>query len=299
MADLSTTYRDSYGRSAAVAGRLPPVRNGASAKTRGAAAAAAAGDSTDKSSSPHAFHQCGCYGHEKTLPDYKQLQMPRTNNYYAATGGCPCIPRAAAHPGSWRLREAQMRSSTHRCGSGCIKKHPEATHKCCQHSGFQYGWHAGPHTVKGKNTAAAGKCDTFGNLAFKSTSGAYMPAEDNVSDVSSVSPGKLEDLEALILEEHQSRIRAECDLDELRAIHDDGGQDAIKRAKVLEDRRRAAARASEGEMNELLREVRDIVGRPLNQTNMGVLRRILDRQEILQRNRDHRASKIVAEEDEE
>lgn len=234
-----------------------------------------------------AYHVCPCYGHTKTLPDYKMLAIPRTNNYYAATGGCPCIPRAAAHPGSWRLKEAQMRSATHRCGHGCTNKRPES-HTCCQHTGYQYGWRPGPHTVKGSNTAATGKCDTFGNLAFKSK--AYLSLEDDVSDLSSVSPQKLEDLEALILEEHEARSRVENDVAELRDIQQTGTEALYKNDRSVVDKRRCIAQATQEQLNELLRDIKGIVGRPLNQPNMILLRRIIDRQELLQKKRAYEAS---------
>lgn len=274
---------------------LPPLKTAATSPSPSVNNGASA--SAGKSQKHKAYHKCLCYGHEKSLPDYKMLQMPRTNNYYAATGGCPCIPRAPAHPGSWRLRKAQMRSSTHRCGNGCVNKHPEITHKCCQHSGYQYGWRPGPHTVKGKNTAATGKCDTFGNLAFKSQSRAYMPVDDDVSDLSSVSPQKLEDLEALILEEHEARVRVESDVQELKEIYDSDTQESYKQDKELKDRRRFASYATEEQLSELLREIRGVVNRPLNQINMDLVRRIIARQEMLQRNRDYQASKIVLDED--
>lgn len=285
---MSTRPAAAQRNSGEAAVSLPPVKVAASPSS-----SANRGTSGDRGKKHKSYHKCTCYGHDKALPDYKMLQMPRTNNYYAATGGCPCIPRAPAHPGSWRLKEAQMRSSTHKCGNGCINKHPEVSHKCCQHSGTQYGWRPGPHTVKDKNTAAAGKCDTFGNLAFKSKSRAYMPVEDDVSDLSSVSPQKLEDLEALILEEHEARIRAESDVHELKDIYDNDAQDTYKQDKELQDRRRFAAQATDEQFNELLRDIRGIVDRPLNQTNMDLLRRLVARQEMLQRNRDYQATKAV------
>ncbi|KEG08908.1 hypothetical protein DQ04_06201020 [Trypanosoma grayi] len=221
------------------------------------------------------YHQCDCYGHPMGLPNYKVLAQPRTNNYYSATGGCPCIPRAAAHPGSWRLKEAQLRSSKHSHGVGCMKTRPGAT--CCVHAGETYGWRPGPHTVLAKNTAASGLCDTFGNMAFKRPTG----LRDKESDVSSVCQQKLEDLEALILEEHEARRNVEMDVDELKNIQLQGTQDAYKQDYGNEKKRQLAAAASEAQLNDLLREVRAIVKRPLNQTNMDILRSVVDRQERL------------------
>ncbi|EPY40549.1 hypothetical protein AGDE_03379 [Angomonas deanei] len=233
------------------------------------------------------YHHCNCYGHEDGLPNYKLLAMPRTNNYYAAVGGCPCIPRVPAHPGSWRVKEATLRSSTYRHGNGCINK-SSTNGQCCVHSGYQYGYKPGPHTVHPKNTADSGKCDTFGNMAFKSR--ACFPA-DNISDMSSVSPRKLEDLEALILEEHQARLRAEEDLTQLAEIKMNGTQDQYKN-----DRSAAAAvEPSEAELEELLREVKSIVNRPLHQTNIDELRRLVKKHELQQQRREYLASKKEAE----
>lgn len=279
------------------AGTLPPVK-GSAKKSPQATRTVAAADGTVSGSpaasvGPHRYHKCRCYGHNEALPNYKLLAIPRTNNYHAATGGCPCIPRVAAHPGSWRLKEGQMRSSTHRCGTGCIKKEKGAavSTACCHHSGDEYGWRRGPHSVLDKNTAATGKCDTFGNLAFKSKSAAYRPVlDDDFSDVSSASPQKLEDLEALILEEHQQRMRVEADVDELAAIEADGTADLYKKRYNDEARRRMLAQISDAELQELLREVKGIVNRPLNQTNMDLLRRLLHRQEHLQRQREYYAA---------
>ena len=207
------------------------------------------GEKSNSSSSnaAHRYHKCRCYGHEDSLPNYKLLTIPRTNNYYAATGGCPCVPRVAAHPGSWRMKEAQLRSSTYGCGSGC-------------------------------------------NLAFKSKSGLYRPVEDDVSEVSSASPQKLEDLEALILEEHQQRMRVEEDVEELAAIQQTGTADIYKKDHDEARRRHQLAQVSEAGLQELLREVKDIADRPLNQTNMELLHRILLRQEHLQRQREYYAA---------
>lgn len=243
------------------------------------------------------YHHCNCYGHEDKLPNYKLLAIPRTNNYYAATGGCPCIPRAAAHPGSWRLKESQMRSATYRHGTGCLKKSqhpgPAPQHCCCRHTGYQYGWKPGPHTVYAKNTAATGKCDTFGNLAFKSKSNAYHSIDDDVSDVSSATPQKLADLEALILEEHDQRMLVEMDVEELDEVQKSGTQEAFKKNFEKEALRRRLATISEQELQDLLREIKDIVERPLNQTNMDLLRRILVRQDHLQKQREYYAAKKV------
>eukprot|EP00796_Vickermania_ingenoplastis_P009668 gene9668-6765_t len=244
---------------------------------------------------PHMrYHKCPCYGHTANgLPDYKLLAQPRTNNYYAAVGGCPCIPRAPAHPGSWRLKKAQMRSATHRCGNGCINRYPQShSHTCCVHTGHQYGWRPGPHTVKAKNTAATGKCDTWGNLAFRSNNPAYLPAEDNVSDVSSVSPQKLADLEGLILEEHENRVRVEADVNQLKDIKDTNTANLYKGDREVERRRHNFADPSEEQLNELLRAVKDIVQRPLNQINMDLLVRIIRRQQLLQRKRDYDAAQL-------
>ncbi|KAG5471716.1 hypothetical protein LSCM4_03268 [Leishmania orientalis] len=274
------------------AGTLPPVKGTLAKKSpQKGRLAGRSGNGPTAASDPHRYHKCRCYGHDETLPNYKLLTIPRTNNYYAATGGCPCVPRVAAHPGSWRLKEGQLRSSTYRCGTGCTKKSPAATSGCCHHSGDQYGWQRGPHTVLHKNTAAAGKCDTFGNLAFKSTSGAYCAVDgDDLSDVSSASPQKLEDLEALILEEHQQRMRVEEDVDELAGIQHNGTADVYKKRYNDAARRRLLSQISEVELQELLRDVKNIVDRPLNQTNMDRLRRILQRQEHLQRQREYYAA---------
>ncbi|EPY32914.1 hypothetical protein STCU_02579 [Strigomonas culicis] len=176
-----------------------------------------------------------------------------------------------------------MRSSTYRCGTGCINRNPPPSGSgCCQHTGHEYGWRPGPHTVPPKNTAATGKCDTFGNMAFKSTAG-YL--NDNVSELSSVSPQKLEDLEALILEEHEARLRAEQDLAELKDIEAAGTQDQYKSVKKLQ------VDVSEDDLNELLQDVKLVVDRPLNQTNIDCLRRLLVRQEEQQRLREYNASK--------
>lgn len=263
---------------------LPAVKN-ASARKSPQSSQQASGNTA-----AHRYHKCRCYGHEDNLPNYKLLTIPRTNNYYAATGGCPCVPRVAAHPGSWRLKEGQLRSSTYRCGSGCSKKEKAGSGPCCHHSGDQYGWRPGPHSVLDKNTAATGKCDTFGNLAFKSKSAAYRPIEDDISDVSSASPQKLEDLEALIMEEHQQRRRVEEDVDELAAIQQNGTADLYKKEHDEARRRRLLAQVSDADLQELLQQVKDIANRPLNQTNMELLRRILQRQEHLQRQREYYAA---------
>ncbi|KAG5497629.1 hypothetical protein JKF63_03894 [Porcisia hertigi] len=275
------------------AGTLPPVKTTSHKKPpQHGLATADSKKGTGAAACPHAYHKCRCYGHEKALPDYKLLAIPRTNNYYAATGGCPCIPRVAAHPGSWRLKEGQLRSSTYRCGTGCIKKSAALNSRCCHHSGDQYGWRRGPHTVLDKNTAATGKCDTFGNLAFKSKSSAYGAVYgDDLSDVSSASPQKLEDLEALILEEHQQRMRVEEDVDELVTIKHDGTADFYKKKYNDAARRRLLSQISDVELEDLIRDVKNIVNRPLNQTNMDLLRRILHRQEHLQRQREYYAAR--------
>ncbi|KAH9601008.1 hypothetical protein LSM04_006530 [Trypanosoma melophagium] len=229
------------------------------------------------------YHQCDCYGHTEGLPNYKVLAQPRTNNYYCATGGCPCIPRAVAHPGSWRLKASQLRSATHTLGVGCTKKRPGKT--CCVHAGETYGWKPGPHTVLAKNTAASGLCDTFGNMAFKSRTG----LRENVSDVSSVCTQKLEDLEALILEEHEARRNVEMDVDELKDIQEKGTQDLYKQEFENEKKRKLAAMATETQFNDLMREIRAIVKRPLNQINMDILRSVVERQERLMRLRAAKA----------
>ncbi|RNE98312.1 hypothetical protein TraAM80_08842 [Trypanosoma rangeli] len=230
------------------------------------------------------YHHCDCYGHPLGLPNYKLLAQPRTNNYYHATGGCPCIPRAVAHPGSWRLKSAQLRSATSVHPVNCTKKRFGPT--CCVHTGQTYGWKPGPHIVLAKNTAASGLCDTFGNMAFKRR----MEARDKDSDVSSVCPQKLEDLEALILEEHEARRNVEKDVDELKDIQLNGTQDDYKLDYRNEKLRKEAAAASEAQLHDLLREVRGIVKRPLNQTNMGILRRVVERQERLMQQRALKAS---------
>lgn len=270
----------------------PPSRltSGGNGSTRNKTGINADGNTNNAA---HHYHKCRCYGHEDNLPDYKLLAIPRTNNYYAATGGCPCIPRVAAHPGSWRLKESQLRSSTYRCGTGCTRKEKTVAGgeaPCCHHSGHQYGWRPGPHTVREGNTAATGKCDTFGNLAFKSKSSAYRPIADDISEVSSASPQKLEDLEALILEEHQQRMRVEADVEELAAIQQDGTAELYKKDHDEARRRQQLAQVSEQELLELLREVKGIADRPLNQTNMELLRRILQRQDHLQRQREYYAA---------
>lgn len=179
-----------------------------------------------------------------------------------------------------------MQSSTHRCGHGCINRRPAA----CK--GTPYGWRAGPHTVKAKNTAAEGKCDTFGNLAFKSKSKAYLPAEDDVEALSSVSPQSLKHLEELILEEHERRMRVEADTEHLKQIKETNTGHLFTHDRVVEHRRGQYADPSEEQLNELLREIRDIVRRPLHQINMDLLIRIIRRQEILQRKREYDASKL-------
>ncbi|KPI85751.1 hypothetical protein ABL78_5200 [Leptomonas seymouri] len=272
---------------------LPPVKGASAKKTPQQTRLADGSGRGSNHNAAHRYHRCRCYGHDDTLPNYKLLTIPRTNNYYAATGGCPCIPRVAAHPGSWRLKESQLRSSTYRCGNGCTKS-KSGDGQCCYHSGDQYGWRPGPHTVLDKNTAATGKCDTFGNLAFKSKSKAYLPIDDDISDVSSACTQKLEDLEALILEEHQQRMRVEEDVDELTGIHQDDTAELYKRDYNRARRFRELAQISEEELHELLREVKGISDRPLNQTNMELLRRILQRQEHLQRQREYHAARACA-----
>lgn len=208
-------------------------------------------------------------------PDYRLLARPRTNNYYSATGGCPCVPRAAAHPGSWRLKFAQLRSVDVPRGAQSKKAH--VGHSCCVPRGDMYGWRPGPHRVLAKNTAASGLCDTFGNMAFKRKTS----VEGGDSDVSSVNQRKLDDLESLILHEYDERRNIEMDVDELKEIQLQGTQDAYKLDYENEWKRRMASAASEDQLQDLLREVRDIVKRPLNQTNMDILRRIVEHQEKL------------------
>ncbi|RNF04657.1 uncharacterized protein Tco025E_07914 [Trypanosoma conorhini] len=224
-------------------------------------------------------HPSAPYRRPVALPNYKVLAQPRTNNYYHATGGCPCIPRAVAHPGSWRLKEAQLRSSTAAHPATWSRKRPTAT--CCVHSAQTYGWKPGPHTVLAKNTAASGLCDTFGNMAFKRPTG----VRDKDSEVSSVCAQKLEDLEALILEEHEARRNVEMDVGELQDIQREGTQDDYKLDYRNEKLRKEAAAASEAQLHDLLREVRGIVKRPLNQTNIDILRRVVERQECLMQQR--------------
>ncbi|EKG06018.1 hypothetical protein TCSYLVIO_002898 [Trypanosoma cruzi] len=230
------------------------------------------------------YHQCDCYGHPQGLPNYKILAQPRTNNYYLATGGCPCIPRAVAHPGSWRLKAAQLRSATQTHAVSCTKSRPDAT--CCVHAGETYGWKPGPHRVLAKNTAASGLCDTFGNMAFKKPTG----VRDKDSDVSSVCQQKLEDLEALILDEHEARRNVEMDVDELKDIQQRGTHEDYRLDYFNEMKRKEASAASEAQLHDLLREVRAIVKRPLNQTNMDILRRVVDRQEYLMQLRARKAN---------
>lgn len=184
-----------------------------------------------------------------------------------------------------------MRSSTHRCGTGCVHTNPTNSSKCCTHTGHQYGWKCGPHSVKAQNTAAVGKCDTFGNMGFKTASRAYQPNSDSISDLSSVSLQKLEDLEALILEEYQARCLVESDVRDLKAIQQSGTADTYRQERHIEAQRQLMSQATEPELNELLRDIRRIVDRPLNQTNMDLLRRILRRQEMLQRQREYHANK--------
>ncbi|CCW69838.1 unnamed protein product [Phytomonas sp. Hart1] len=221
---------------------------------------------------PMSRHGHGCASHRQklSLPDYKLLAIPRTNNFYATVGGCPCIPRARAHPGSWRLRSAQRQSA---CGDG-------------------YGWKPGPHTVHASNTAAHGKCDTFGNLAFKSSRLARLAGKnDNTRDLSGVSPQKLEDLETLVLEEHNARVLVESDIEQLRSIRDSGTQKEYVQKIKDEERRRRQTEATEKQLNELLNDIRGIVSKPLHQTNMDILRRIIARHELTQENRNYITSR--------
>lgn len=227
------------------------------------------------------YHSCHCYGHTKGLPDYRLLAQPRTSNYYAACGGCPCIPRAAAHPGSWRLKQHQMRSATHRCTHGCVNRLPQShTHDCCIHDGYQYGWRPGPHRVRCENTASHGKCDTFGNLAFKSRKKVYLPEEDNVSELSSAGSEKLGALEKRILEEHQSRKRAETDVNELKDIQGLNIAHLYKDDRAVQKSRDVYAQPTEDMLDELLRQIKDITKLPLHQTNMELLNRIIQKQEM-------------------
>lgn len=211
------------------------------------------------------------------LPNYKLLTQPRTNNYYAATGGCPCIPRAAAHPGSWRLRAVQLRSTTVPRGAHKNCGAAAAAASCCVPRGDMYGWRPGPHRVLARNTAASGLCDTFGNMAFKRP----KKAGDGESEASHVDKQELEDLEELILEEHRARREVELDVEELKEIQRNGTQGAYKLDFENEKNRELAAAATEDQLNALLNEVRGIVKRPLNQTNMGILRRVVEKQEKL------------------
>ncbi|AAZ11059.1 uncharacterized protein TEOVI_000201200 [Trypanosoma equiperdum] len=229
------------------------------------------------------YHHCDCYGHPLGLPNYKVLAQPRTNNYYNATGGCPCIPRSAAHPGSWRNKREQLRSTANHFPFGCTKKRPGTT--CCVHAGETYGWLPGPHKVLAKNCAASGLCDTFGNMAFKKP----IRSQDKDSDVSSVTTQKLAKLEELILREHGERRRIEMDVDELEDIKKRGAENDYKVDYENEKKRKQAMAASEGQLKELLREVRGIVNRPLNQTNIDILRGIVDRQEQFMQLRSLRA----------
>lgn len=236
------------------------------------------------------YHSCHCYGHTKGLPDYRLLAQPRTSNYYASAGGCPCIPRAAAHPGSWRLKQHQMRSATHRCTHGCVNRLPQShTHDCCIHDGYQYGWRPGPHRVKSKNTACRGKCDTFGNLAFKSRNKVYLPEEDNVSEVSSAGSEKLGALEDLILEEHQSRQRAEMDVNQLKDIKGSNTANLYKDDRAVENSRKKFAQPTEEILDELLRQIKGITKLPLHQINMELLNRIIERQEMIMAKRQYDA----------
>ncbi|KAG8341303.1 hypothetical protein ERJ75_000356000 [Trypanosoma vivax] len=230
------------------------------------------------------YHQCDCYGHPLGLPNYKLLAQPRTNNYYASTGGCPCIPRVAAHPGSWRHKQGQLRSAAHGHVLSCTLKRPGNT--CCVHAGETYGWRPGPHTVLAKNCAGSGLCDTFGNMAFKRP----IRVRDRDSDVSSVCQQKLDDLEALILEEHERRRIVEMDIDELKEIKEKGTVDDYKLDFQNEKKREQASAASEEQLNDLLREVRGIVQRPLNHTNIDILRRIVRRQEHITQLRAQKAA---------
>ncbi|CCD17668.1 unnamed protein product [Trypanosoma congolense IL3000] len=230
------------------------------------------------------YHRCDCYGHTLGLPNYKALAQPRTNNYYNAVGGCPCIPRSVARPGSWRQKRDQIRSASNYRQTWCAKGHPNAT--CCVHAGEAYGWLPGPHGVLSKNCAASGLCDTFGNMEFK-----RPPRRGDIgSDVSSVNTQKLEGLESLILKEHGERRRIEMDVDELEEIKKKGTEEDYKLDFHNEKSRKLAMAATESQLKGLVREVRGIVDRPLNQTNIDILRGIIDRQERLMKLRAAKAT---------
>lgn len=263
------------------------------------------------------------------LPDYGVLAIPRTNNYYAAVGGCPCIPRCGGRPGGYSMRSQQTRSvrneysatnncdrHNHTCSCGGSGKAKQAAasgsgdkvvdKRTTQlknmnqylYGQYEYGWRPGPHTVNPANTAATGKCDTYGNMAFKSTNRAHgIGAMDDCSDCSSAGATKLADLEELILEEHAGRMRVEADLTQLRTIADDGTADAVLQEAAEAEKNatrtngtRAMAQASQDDINELLREIKTIRGKPLNQTNMDMLRRILEKQEAIRRKKDYDAN---------
>lgn len=191
-----------------------------------------------------------------------------------------------------------MRSATHRCNHGCVNRFPQShTHDCCIHDGYQYGWRPGPHVVKCKNTACHGKCDTFGNLAFKSKNKAYLPPEDDVSELSSVNSEKLENLESLILEEHNSRKRAETDVNELKDINETQTSHLYKADRAVQGSQRIFAEPTEAQLNDLLRQIKDIVQLPLNQINIDLLMRIIRRQEIIMRKRHYDAAQMFKYED--
>lgn len=107
--------------------------------------------------------------------------------------------------------------------------------------------------------------------------------------MSSVTTQKLAKLEELILREHGERRRIEMDVDELEDIKKRGAENDYKVDYENEKKRKQAMAASEGQLKELLREVRGIVNRPLNQTNIDILRGIVDRQEQFMQLRSLRA----------
>lgn len=89
------------------------------------------------------YHQCSCYGHDDTLPDYKHtVSHPKTlQGYYANAGGCPC----PAHANS-KLNSA-LHCTCKGKGEGSAK--PQDTYKSRD----------GPHTVFPATQAATNATD--------------------------------------------------------------------------------------------------------------------------------------------
>ncbi|PWU84561.1 hypothetical protein C4B63_218g32 [Trypanosoma cruzi] len=80
------------------------------------------------------------------------------------------------------------------------------------------------------------------------------------------------------------------DVDELKDIQQRGTHEDYRLDYFNEMKRKEASAASEAQLHDLLREVRAIVKRPLNQTNMDILRRVVDRQEYLMQLRARKAN---------